>query len=77
VQVVFALVTLPVEMNASRRAVRLLERGHLIAMSEEASVRRVLRAAAFTYLASAAQTAAFFLFWVVILAAVTGLHTPQ
>jgi Zn-dependent membrane protease YugP len=76
-QVAFALVTLPVEMNASKRALHLLERGHLVAMSEERSVRRVLRTAGFTYLASAAQTVAFFLVWVIILTAVTGLHSPQ
>jgi Zn-dependent membrane protease YugP len=75
-EVVYALVTLPVEMNASRRAVGLLERGHVIVMAEERIVRRVLRAAAFTYLASAGMRVAFFLFWLIILAATTGLRLP-
>jgi uncharacterized protein len=75
-QVVFALVTLPVEINASRRAVGLLEQGHVIVMSEERIVRRVLRAAAFTYLASAGMQVAFFMLWFIVLAFVTGLKLP-
>ncbi|HEX2986553.1 MAG TPA: zinc metallopeptidase [Chloroflexota bacterium] len=77
VQVLFALVTLPVEINASGRAIKLLERGRLIALSEKRSVQKVLRAAAFTYLASAAQTLAFFLFCVIVLAAAVGLQLPR
>ncbi len=66
-EVVFALVTLPVELDASKRAVVLLEAGHVIVMSEERTVRKVLRAAAFTYLAAAGMHVAFFLFWFVVL----------
>ena len=54
-QLVFALVTLPVEFNASRRAIPLLEQKRLIVVEEEAGVRRVLRAAALTYLVSVAR----------------------
>lgn len=75
-QVVFALTALPLELNASRRAIALLEEEHVIVLSEEASVRRVLRAAALTYLASVAMRVAGFLFWFLLLAALTGLHTP-
>ena len=75
-QVLFALVTLPVELNASRRAIPLLERRMFISMDEEPGVRRVLRAAALTYLVSVALRVAVFLFWFVVLAAATGLRIP-
>jgi uncharacterized protein len=48
----FALVTLPVELNASRLAVRWLQDASLATSAELPSVRRVLRAAASTYLAN-------------------------
>ena len=50
---VFALVTLPVEFNASRRAVAMLVDGGYVTGSEEQGVRKVLNAAALTYVASA------------------------
>lgn len=75
-QAVFALVTLPVETDASKRAMGMLERERLIAPSAKPRVERVLRAAAFTYLASAAQSVAFFLVCFTVLAATTGLHSP-
>lgn len=53
VAVVFALITLPVEFNASARAIRMLTAGGYITGSEEAGVRKVLNAAAMTYVASA------------------------
>ncbi len=49
--VVFQLVTLPVEFNASRRAIRALEGSGLTA-EELDGVRRVLSAAAMTYVAA-------------------------
>ena len=49
---VFAFVTLPVEINASHRAIPLLEQRTLIVVAEERGVRKVLRAAALTYLVS-------------------------
>lgn len=51
--VIFALVTLPVEFNASRRAIRMLNGSGLITQEEEKGVRKVLNAAAMTYVASA------------------------
>lgn len=51
--VLFAFITLPVEFDASRRAVAMLTEGGYINAEEEAGVRRVLRAAAMTYVASA------------------------
>lgn len=50
---VFALVTLPVEFNASNRAVRMLIDGGYVTHDEEQGVRAVLNAAAMTYVASA------------------------
>lgn len=51
--VLFHLVTLPVEFNASNRAIKLLQ-GHGILSSQEiAGARKVLNAAAFTYVAAA------------------------
>lgn len=51
--VLFALVTLPVEFDASRRAVRMLQDGGYVTSEELTGVQRVLRAAALTYVASA------------------------
>ena len=50
---VFALVTLPVEFNASNRAVAMLTEGGYVNGEEERGVRKVLQAAALTYIASA------------------------
>lgn len=52
--VAFYLVTLPVEFNASSRAVRILESTGLLSGEEIKPVKRVLGAAAMTYVASAA-----------------------
>jgi uncharacterized protein len=51
--VVFTLVTLPVEIDASRRAKRLLADTGVLSAPELLGVSRVLRAAVATYLASA------------------------
>lgn len=51
--VLFALVTLPVEFDASRRAVRMLQDGGYVTSEELTGVQKVLRAAALTYVASA------------------------
>ncbi len=51
--VLFALVTLPVEFDASRRAVRMLTEGGYVTEQERSGVKAVLSAAALTYVASA------------------------
>jgi len=51
--VLFTLVTLPVEFNASSRAVAVLEQGGMITASEVPGTRAVLNAAAMTYVAAA------------------------
>lgn len=52
--VAFALVTLPVEFNASNRAVALLQGQGFVLPQEAQGVRAVLNAAALTYVAAAA-----------------------
>ena len=51
--VLFQIVTLPVEFNASRRALKELEQGSLLTGHENGMARRVLTAAALTYVAGA------------------------
>jgi Zn-dependent membrane protease YugP len=51
--VAFYLVTLPVEFNASARALEILSHNHVLNDDELAGVRKVLGAAAMTYVASA------------------------
>lgn len=52
--VLFHLVTLPVEFNASRRAVERLQAAGVVAPQDMQGVREVLNAAGFTYVAAAA-----------------------
>ena len=52
--VLFQLVTLPVEFNASRRAVRILGDTGILSEQELPYTRKVLKAAALTYVAGAA-----------------------
>lgn len=53
--VIFQLVTLPVEINASRRALVALEQQGILGSSELPYTKKVLTAAALTYVASAAS----------------------
>ncbi|GBG93796.1 peptidase [Ligilactobacillus salitolerans] len=52
----FQLVTLPVEFNASARAVRILSEGGLLTAEEVPMVKKVLFAAALTYVAASLAT---------------------
>ena len=52
----FQLVTLPVEFDASRRAIKILSEGNLLTEEEVPLVRKVLIAAALTYVAGALST---------------------
>lgn len=54
--VLFQLVTLPVEFNASRRAVKLLENQGILMGEEVTGTKKVLSAAALTYVAAAATS---------------------
>lgn len=53
---VFQVVTLPVEFNASRRALAILGEGGLLTEEELPMARKVLTAAALTYVAAAITT---------------------
>ena len=64
---VFALVTLPVELDASRRAVLMLKRAGIASPMEEKGVRAVLSAAALTYVAAAAQALSTILYYLFML----------
>lgn len=55
--VLFQLVTLPVEFNASRRALAILEQERILYPEELKMTREVLTAAALTYVAAAAASA--------------------
>ena len=52
----FQLVTLPVEFNASSRALVCLEQYGILASNEKEQSAKVLRAAALTYVAAAAAS---------------------
>ena len=64
---VFALVTLPVELNASKRAQQLLENYQLASGQELQQTKAVLDAAALTYVAALAQALSTLLFYFFIL----------
>ena len=55
---VFQLVTLPVEFNASRRAMNAIEDAGLLTDEEQQGARKTLRAAAMTYVAATAVSLA-------------------
>jgi len=64
----FALVTLPVEINASQRGLRMLEQTGLVtSRAERKQARRVLMAAALTYVAALAQAVSTLLYYVFLL----------
>ena len=54
--VIFQLITLPVEFNASARAVAKLEQFGILSTAENEGCKKVLGAAAFTYVAAAASS---------------------
>ena len=62
----FQLVTLPVEINASTRAVRLLGTYNMMYPEEKPYVEQMLRAAAFTYIAALLATLANILRFILI-----------
>ena len=51
---VFQLITLPVEFNASRRAMQAIENGGILTEEEQRGARKTLTAAAMTYVAATA-----------------------
>lgn len=69
---IFQLVTLPVEFNASRRAMVALHSSGSFTRDEEQGARRVLSAAAMTYVAALAVTLAQLLRLLLIVASASG-----
>jgi Zn-dependent membrane protease YugP len=69
---VFSAVTLPMERDASRRALAALEQARLNNPEEKKGVEKVLRGAAFTYLAGLSQRLGTFLFFVAVVGAARG-----
>ena len=65
--VVFTLVTLPVEFDASKRAKKLLTSSGILVGSEIEGVNKVLDAAALTYVAAAVAAIGQLLYYLTIL----------
>lgn len=71
--VLFALATLPVELNASARAKRLLVQSGLIVGQEEMrGVNKVLNAAALTYVAALVTAVLQLMYWVMLVLGMGG-----
>lgn len=69
---IFALVTLPVELDASRRAKKMLVAEGILTEEELPGARKVLSAAAMTYLASLLTSLVYFLRFLVYVLAIFG-----
>lgn len=65
--VAFTLVTLPVELDASRRAREMLMRNGLVSNQDAAGVSSMLNAAALTYVAAAASAVSQLIYFIFIL----------
>ena len=68
----FQLVTLPVEFNASSRALRTLEESNILYGDEIVGAKAVLSAAAMTYVAALATSLAYLLRFILIAAGASG-----
>lgn len=62
--VLFQIITLPVEFDASRRALAQLNQLDLVTNRDSSGARRVLTAAAMTYVAAAATAIAYLLYFI-------------
>lgn len=65
--VVFSLVTLPVEFDASKRALAVLDHGGILEADELVSAKKVLDAAALTYVAAAIAAISELSYWLMML----------
>jgi hypothetical protein len=63
---IFSIATLPVEFNASQRALAMLEQSKILAPQEIPAAKKVLQAAALTYVAAAAQSIGTLLYYLSI-----------
>ena len=66
VVVLFQIINLPVEFNASRRARAVLRTSGMITQDEDHTVAKVLNAAAMTYVAATITAALQLLYWAMI-----------
>jgi Zn-dependent membrane protease YugP len=64
--VLFGVVTLPVEYNASGRALQMLEANGIVGTVELEGTRKVLSAAALTYIAALLQAVGQLIYWVLL-----------
>ena len=64
--VMFALITLPVEFNASNRALAVLTQTGIVTDEEHDATRKVLNAAALTYVAAAVGAILQLLYWAML-----------
>jgi hypothetical protein len=69
---IFTLVTLPVEFDASRRALQTLESNGMVTGTERDGVRRVLGAAALTYVAAFVTSLMTLLYYMIRLGLIGG-----
>ncbi len=69
---VFSLVTLPVELNASQRALAMLRASALVQGNELGGAQSVLNAAALTYVAAAASAVLNLLYYILLANRVSG-----
>jgi Zn-dependent membrane protease YugP len=65
--VLFQLVTLPVEFDASRRAMSQLKELGLVTTGESQGARKVLTAAAMTYVAAALAALSQLAYWLIVI----------
>lgn len=72
VAVLFHLVTLPVEFDASKRAIRILEGSGIVAADEMPGVRKTLNAAGFTYVAATLVAVVELVYWLMRLGILGG-----
>ncbi|MCS6846483.1 MAG: zinc metallopeptidase [Anaerolineae bacterium] len=63
----FAIITLPVEFDASRRALAMLQSNRLLTEQELKGAKKVLDAAALTYVAAAAQALTTLLYYLTLM----------
>ena len=75
--ILFALVTLPVELNASARAKRMLVAEGILTREELPAASEVLSAAAFTYLASLITSLIYFLRFLLYVLAIFGRRSRR
>jgi Zn-dependent membrane protease YugP len=69
---IFAIVTLPVELNASNRAMHMLESSNVLVGDDLVGARKMLDAAAWTYVAAALQSILTMLYYVMMLTGMGG-----